>query len=81
MKRKERQAAKATSPPLTKAGGTQVRHSFKGKARSGDVAEVKLEFSGVPVSIDDPDTDDLEAKTRVQVALQDTLEQEGRKDH
>jgi len=81
LKRKERQAEKATSPPPVRAEGTQVRHNFSGKARKGDVAEVKLEFSGVPVSVDDPDKDDLEAKTRVQTVLQERLEQEGRRDH
>jgi len=81
LKRKERQAEKSTSPPSTRAEGTRVRRSFSGKARSGEATEVKLAFSGVPVSVDDPDKDDLEAKTRVQTVLQERLEQEGRRDH
>lgn len=70
LKRKQRQAEKKAAATRPKGDGTRVRRSFSGKARKGDAAEVKLEFSGVAVPVDDPDKDDLEARTRVQEELE-----------
>ena len=72
LKRKQRQEEKKAAATSPKADGTRVRRSFTGKARKGDAAEVKLEFSGVAVPVDDPDKDDLEARTRVQEKLEET---------
>lgn len=68
LKRKERQAKKAVAPTPQ---GDRIRRDFTGKARKGDAAEVTFEFSGVAVPVDDPDKDDLEARTRVQERLEE----------
>ena len=67
--RKKRNEQRKIQMLQNKGDGTRIRSFFKMKERSGDAAEFDLEFSGRPVEVDNPETDDLEAKDALAKAV------------
>jgi hypothetical protein len=73
-RRKLRNQEKREETLLREADGTMVRRSVYLKERRGDEAVVDLEFTGRPVVVDDPETDDLKAKDALQKHLWDVTD-------
>ncbi len=67
--RKKRNEQRKTQMLQRKADGSRARSFFNMKERSGDEAEFDLKFSGRPVEVDNPETDDLEAKDALAKAV------------
>ena len=67
--RKRRNAERRVQVLQREADGSRVRRSVHLKERRGDEAVVDLEFSGRPVVVENPETDDLKAKDALQKHL------------
>ena len=66
QRRKARKRRTESEEPLRQHQPRHRGHSFFGKVRSGDAAELVLTFSGIPVPVTDPtDPTDLDTQTEL----------------
>jgi hypothetical protein len=73
-RRKLRNQERREESVRREADGSRVRRSVSLKERPGDEAEVLLEFTGRPVAVENPETDDLKAKDALQKHLWDVTD-------